>query len=459
MRVAIGLAAFVLAGTACSRDLAAPGHLVIHIDTDAPLGGDPRAPALFDRLRIELLRPDGTASCASCSRDFDAKYALFAAGVSFTAIPSRSTRARVRLFRGASVVDGRLSPFSTIEVTVALPDPPDEGARDVTVFLPMTAVGRPSGSLDAPLDAVLGSPGPSQVGTWPPAQLVPCSRPPSENEVCVEGGAFWMGTPQPTGSYGDTTAGERLVVVSPFFLDEREVTVGDYRATPGLLPPARWSGAATGASLADFCTYTLERGPRDDWPVNCLRWESAHAYCNAHDGELPSEAQFEYAASAGSIRAFPWGEDDPVCNDAVFGRGGAPTTLDFDTDCFAALKASDAGTIGGVLPVSTDSPYSQRQTKVGGGKVWDLAGNLSEFALDLYAHQADPCWNGAETNLFVDPVCSAETDILASQGVFHAIRGGDWLSGPSDLRATARRGTKDGAGDLRIGFRCTRPAK
>src|SRR6185436_82728 len=97
-----------------------------------------------------------------------------------------------------------------------------EGSIDVTVFLPTDAVGRPIGTLDDPIPADLRAPGISAVGTWPGARRVPCQGMANPGEVCVPGGAFWMGNPLL--SVGDATR-QRLVVLSPFFIDSAEVTV------------------------------------------------------------------------------------------------------------------------------------------------------------------------------------------------------------------------------------------
>jgi formylglycine-generating enzyme required for sulfatase activity len=51
-----------------------------------------------------------------------------------------------------------------------------------------------------------------------------------------------------------------------------------------------------------------------DHPVNCVSWADATAFCNWLGGDLPTEAQFEYASAgpmtdAAQVILFPWGSD------------------------------------------------------------------------------------------------------------------------------------------------------
>src|SRR5262249_21734949 len=154
------------------------------------------------------------------------------------------------------------------------------------------SVGVPVGSLDAPIDPQEGLPGPSQVGTWPGAEVIPCSGTPGEGQVCIPGGAFWMGNAKVIGEgVGDGADRLRLVVMPPFFLDAAEVTLARVRAA-GAMPDYAWSGGSMGTAWQDYCTFTATGN--DDTPVNCTSWPHARAFCQGLGGDLPTEAQFEY---------------------------------------------------------------------------------------------------------------------------------------------------------------------
>ncbi|KAA3659384.1 MAG: hypothetical protein DWQ04_22510 [Chloroflexi bacterium] len=50
-----------------------------------------------------------------------------------------------------------------------------------------------------------------------------------------------------------------------------------------------------------------------DHPVNNVSWYGANAYYNWVKGQLPTEAQWEYAARGIDSRLYPWGITIPTC--------------------------------------------------------------------------------------------------------------------------------------------------
>jgi formylglycine-generating enzyme required for sulfatase activity len=105
--------------------------------------------------------------------------------------------------------------------------------------------------------------------------------------IWVPGGTFQMGTNDFIG------AAVHSVTLSGFWMGKHEVTVGQYRAYC----------TATGRSMPTAPSW----GWIDSHPMVRVSWEDAVAYGTWSGLKLPTEAQWEYAASGGDGRKWPWG--------------------------------------------------------------------------------------------------------------------------------------------------------
>jgi formylglycine-generating enzyme required for sulfatase activity len=213
-------------------------------------------------------------------------------------------RARVRLYRslGRDTVEPR--PTSTLEAVVLLPVVEEEGIVDAHVVLRTADLGTPQGTLAAPIAAL---PGPAEgglAGTRAKPYDRDCAAAPLPGEVCVRVGAFWMGDAA-LGSTCGNVASERLVVVSPFYLDATEVTVANLRA----------SGIPKGGILIQHSaelprsSYSAAPGELESQPLSCVTRGGAMGYCTEKGARLPSEAEWEFAASARRSAHTVWGDD------------------------------------------------------------------------------------------------------------------------------------------------------
>jgi formylglycine-generating enzyme required for sulfatase activity len=238
--------------------------------------------------------------------------------------------------------------------------------------------------------------------------------------------------------------------VSGFTLDKYEVTVGRFRqffeAGNGTQanPPAAGAGAhpniassgwdsawnsklpADTAALRQMLncsegaqTWTDAPGANENKPLNCVDWFAAFAFCAWDGGRLPTEAEWNYAASGGSEqRYYPW--SSPATS----------TTID-----------STYAVYGGG---STRAKFVGSKSPLGDGR-WghaDLAGNVFEWMLDVY----------------VDPYLSTCVDCArltgANLNAGHAVRGGDFNHGTTYLRSANRN--PGGGFNATMGLRCAR---
>ena len=252
-----------------------------------------------------------------------------------------------------------------------------------------------------------------------------CVGEPSERRCTVSGGSFRLGpveAPVPSD-------------VSSFQLDELEVTVGRFRkfvtsfrgapeAGAGAHPEIEHSGwrsewnAHLPASIepllaslhcnADWQTWSDEPDEREDYPLTCASYYVAFAYCAWNGGRLPTEAEWEYAASGGAEqRVYPWGDDEPS----------------FELASFRTSAIAKAG---------THRPGMARFGQL------DLAGSAWEWTLDLYRSYPESCAHCAELE----------------RGVERVLRGGAFLNDSANLKTCRRFHTDPQLTLGDVGFRC-----
>jgi formylglycine-generating enzyme required for sulfatase activity len=161
----------------------------------------------------------------------------------------------------------------------------------------------------------------------------------------------------------------------------------------------------------------------DDRPINCVTWYEAYAFCIWDKGFLPSEAEWNYAAADGAEqRLYPWGSADPTIDYAIYGCLYPQAT---------SCQDESSGNIANFGPDLGRSPFG----------MWNLAGNVSEWVLDVYGDYPVPCAD-----------CAALSG-AAAQRVF---RGGSFDRGPTDMFTSARVGADPSSRLPDVGFRCAR---
>jgi formylglycine-generating enzyme required for sulfatase activity len=439
----------IAAASACtpqSSTLPPAGQLLVYLDTDAivPTGNAlPYGPLdpypLFDHVRFDV--SVNGVPCNDCTRDFQVDAVAINQGqLSFAVLAATGSGAllRARLFRFGDTVGTEPRPETTIDATFAIEAIPPDGILERAIFLGTEDVGTAQGQ-PKPLTMAMGRPAKFHARTWAPGARVDCPASPQPGEVCIPGGAFWMGSPLEARRLPGSGS-QRLVVLSPYYLDAHEVTVAEFRAEfrKTGLPVTPWTGRL-GTDTNDFCRFTLMPGDFETYPVNCVESPVAREYCTLLGKDLPTEAQYEYAAGGLRSSQYVWGSDPPTCDAVVMCQKSQLLSIVGDWSCKAV------GAAGGPLPIGSGKlDHLDLPT----GTVVDLIGNVSEFVRDAWSRLVERCWSRA--GLYVDPVC-------ATPGKFDpppafTVRGGEWEQAPNRASGRFFRPT----GSPTMGFRCAR---
>ena len=231
------------------------------------------------------------------------------------------------------------------------------------------------------------------------------------------------------------------VCVDGFWMAKREVTRGQFRRfiqQTGYKTDADKKGTAwisnkeTEWKWKEMPGYNWEKtgySQTDSHPVSCVSWNDAKAFAgwlSRKTGKkfaLPAEAQWEYAARAGTNTMRFWGDtDSDACKYANAADKGSGWNNSFP--CNDAYRfTAPAGTFKA-------NPFD----------LYDMLGNVWEWCEDVYDV------NGYSKH-------SRNNPLVTSGGSSRVLRGGSWLYNPRYVRAAFR--SRDSA-DFRndnLGFR------
>lgn len=290
-----------------------------------------------------------------------------------------------------------LDPTAISDVPVAAPEPATATPAAVSDSLPT-----PTPEAEAPTETPEDTPTPSPEPETPaPTSEPSIANGPPAGMVLIPAGSFLMGS----ASGAPDEQPEHEVFLDAFYIDRYEVSNGQYRECVD-------AGGCTPGNKADAFTY---QGYRDDpayadYPVIGVTWDQADVYCRAVDKRLPSEAEWEYAASGSDNLIWPWGNTF----DATLSAAGAPD-----------LQPVDSYPAGA-------SPFG----------VYNMAGNAAEWVQDGYDEAFYA--NSPQQN-----------PVNTGGGSARIFRGGSFANPDGAFYTTSRRfGNTRSFNDVDVGFRC-----
>jgi len=270
-----------------------------------------------------------------------------------------------------------------------------------------------------------------------PVGAVPPGGGPLPGDVEVPGGPFLLGAARDEPFVFDNEKWAHAVQVAPFRISRASVTNQEFAAfvdDGGYGQERHWSAAGwrwrSQAAAEHPAYWRREAAGRwlvrhfAEWsplpahqPAIHVSWYEAEAYCRWAGRRLPTEAEWELAASTPRKRRFPWGDDPPDQTRAnLDGRAGGPV----DVGCHPA----------------GDSAYGCRQMI---GNVWEWTATEFQpypgFVIDPYKEYSEP-W-------FATP--------------HKVLRGGCWATRGRLLRNTWRNFYPPDRRDVLAGFRTCAP--
>ncbi len=285
----------------------------------------------------------------------------------------------------------------------------------------------------------------SITGKAPPVKPVSTRRAVATTPVrmiALPGGTFRMGSPDPHGY--DNEHDPHLVTVLPFEMDETPVTNADWLAfiagggyrrpelwcdggwrwcqESAVTHPEYWHATGAKGGAATFQAIGLN-GLRElvaDEPVCGIGWYEANAYARWANKRLPTEAEWEYAATfdpaTGDTRVYPWGDAEPDATRAAFG-----------------LEADHPAPVG---------THPAGKSALG---LLDMAGGVWEWTASLFLPYP---------GFRAFPYDGYSKDSM--DGKHFVCRGGSWATGAPNLRSAFRNWYVPTYRQGFLGLRCAR---
>jgi formylglycine-generating enzyme required for sulfatase activity len=285
----------------------------------------------------------------------------------------------------------------------------------------------------SPVPPVIANPTPPVPAVHSPGSVIRDA--PGPEMVLIPAGSFVMGIPpqeserEGTGPDDDYARPQHAVTIPrPFYLGKHPVTRGAFAVF----------ARATG--FADAPWQRPGFAQTDQHPIVCVSYEDAVAYAawlsreTGKDYRLPSEAEWEYAARAGTTTARHWGDGRAeACRYANVADEALRKVKEDEPDAQRYFGCDDG--FANTSPVGTFQPN--------GFGLYDMLGNVWERVADHWHDSyADAPEDGSAWTVGHSRLC--------------VTRGGSWYSVPGYARAGYRGRYAPGIRNGDVGFRLAR---
>ena len=264
--------------------------------------------------------------------------------------------------------------------------------------------------------------------------------------VVVPPGTFTIGSPpDEPGRYDSESPQREIRIERAFAIGRYEVTRRQYAAflrathhpvSGNCVTDRRHQGTWAPDAATNF--YDPGFPQTGDHPAVCVSWNDAKAYIawlNDRTGggyRLPTEAEWEYAARAGSTTAYPWGAS--IHDGCTHMNGYDLTILAKKGNLYKSEAVPYADCSDGHVNTAPVGSYTPNAFGL-----YDMIGNLEEWVEDC------------RTLSYVQ--MRADGTEGAADCRYRMVRGSSWGAQPRDLRS-AKRSKYDPAGvDDSIGIR------
>ncbi len=238
--------------------------------------------------------------------------------------------------------------------------------------------------------------------------------------VLVPAGNFTMGSPKEEPGRGSSETRHTVTISRPFYMQSTEVTVQQWQHIMG----RRFFGGQKGSG---------------DMPAVQVSWHDARKFIKRLNalGEgtyrLPTDAEWEYAARAGSRTPFSWGKEID-CSRAMYANN--------------RRRSNECGDHVRSMGFKSDQPAPVKSYSPNAWGLFDMHGNVWEWCQDRF--DPDRHWHGLyQQDQLTDPVVN-------DTGENRIRRGGSWFGRGTSCRSANRTYSHPGIRYKTTGFRLVR---